>query len=197
MLEQIQRKATKFIPGTSHFHHDYKQQLIALNLLPLLYYFEIAGIMFIVNSLKYPTNCFNILNYVDIQTSNTRLSDKVTLKHVRSCTHHQQHFYFNRIPRLWKKKTSIDLSLSLELKSTKFCGHISWTISILTVPVLFTFYACVGGALGSLLLCHNYPPISCQLFCSYTCTLPYFSIAGSTSLAFNTPFFFLLHFLLS
>jgi len=113
-LEQIQRRATKFILGTSYPHPDYKQRLIALNLLPLMYYFEIADIMFMVNSLRYQTNRFNILNYVDIQTSNTRSSDKVTLKHVRSCTHQQQHFYFNRIPRLWNKLPSIDLSLSLE-----------------------------------------------------------------------------------
>ena len=118
-LEQIQRRATKFIFGSSHPHPDYKHWIIALNLLPLMYYFEIADIMFMVNSLKNPTDRFNILNYVEIQNSNTRSSDKVTLKHVRSCTHQQQHFYFNRIPRLWNKMPSIDLKLTAETIKTK------------------------------------------------------------------------------
>ena len=99
-LEQIQRRATKFILGTSHPHPDYKHRLIALNLLPLMYYFEIADIMFMTNSLKNPTDRFNILTFVTIQKSNTRSSDKVTLKHVRCGSNQQQHFYFNRIPRL-------------------------------------------------------------------------------------------------
>ena len=72
-----------------------------------------------VNSLKNPTDRFNILNYVEIQNSNTRSSDKVTLKHVRSCTHQQQHFYFNRIPRLWNKMPSIDLKLTAKTIKTK------------------------------------------------------------------------------
>ena len=118
-LKQIQRRATRFILGTTHPHPDYKQRLIALNILPLMYYFEIADIMFMVNSLKNPTGRFNILNYVQIQTSNTRSSDKLTLQHVRCCTNQQHHFYFNHIPRLWNKLPSIDLELSAETIKTK------------------------------------------------------------------------------
>ena len=118
-LEQIQRRATRYILGTTHPHPDYKQRLIALNLLPLMYYFEIADIMFMVNSLKNPTDRFNILNYVQIQTSNTRSSDKLTLQHVRCCTNQQHHFYFNRIPRLWNKLPSIDLDSTVETIKTK------------------------------------------------------------------------------
>ena len=68
---------------------------------------------------KNPTDRFNILNYVEIQNSNTRSSDKVTLKDVRSCTQQQQHFYFNCIPRLWNKMPSIDLKLTAETIKTK------------------------------------------------------------------------------
>ena len=51
-LEQIQSRATKFILGTSHPHPDYKHRWIILNLLPHMYYFEIADIMFMVKSIK-------------------------------------------------------------------------------------------------------------------------------------------------
>ena len=89
-LEQIQRRATKIILGTSHPLSDYKHRLITLILLPLMYYFEIADIMFTVKSIKNESDCFNILKYL-----RTRSSDKVTLKHVCCSTHQQQHFYFN------------------------------------------------------------------------------------------------------
>ncbi len=77
-----------------------------------MYYFELADIMFMVNSLKNPSNRFNILNHVKIHTSTTRSSDKITLRHVRCTTQQQQHFYFNRIPRLWNKLPKIDITLS-------------------------------------------------------------------------------------
>ncbi len=48
-LEQVQRRATKYIIGSNV---DYKQRLISLNILPLMYYFELVEIMFLVNSVK-------------------------------------------------------------------------------------------------------------------------------------------------
>ena len=98
-LEQIQRRATNFILGTSQPHPDYKHHFITLSVLPLMCYFEIADIMFMVKSIKNKSDRFNILKYVEIQNSRTRSSEKVTLKHVCCSTHQQQHFYFNRIPR--------------------------------------------------------------------------------------------------
>ncbi len=83
-------------------------RLIGPELLPLMYYFELADIMFMVNSLKNTSNRFNILNHVKIHRS----SDKITLRHVRCNTQQQQHFYFNRIPRLWNKLPKIDITLS-------------------------------------------------------------------------------------
>jgi len=71
-LEEIQCRATQFILGTSGPLPDYKQNLIMLNLFPLMYYFKIGYIMFMVYSLKKKQNDhFNILKYVDIQNSRT------------------------------------------------------------------------------------------------------------------------------
>ena len=49
-LERIQKRATKFILGNSD--GDYKERLVKLKLLPLMYSFELADLMFFVNSFK-------------------------------------------------------------------------------------------------------------------------------------------------
>ncbi len=92
---------------------------MSLNVLPLMQFFEIADIMFMVNSLKNQSHRFNINKYVSIQNSNTRSSDKITLKHIRCGTYKEQHFYFNRIPRLWNKLPPLNLSLSTKSIKTK------------------------------------------------------------------------------
>ncbi len=90
-----------------------KSRLENLYLVPLMYYFELIITIFQVNSLKNPSHRhFNVLNFVKIQDSNTRTSDKLSVKHTRSATKFDQQFYFNRIPRLWNKLPLVDLSLS-------------------------------------------------------------------------------------
>ena len=109
-LETVQRRATKFIIGNSM---DYRNCLIKLEIMPLMYYLEMADIMFLVNSLKNPSVRFNIRSYINFQdNTNTRSSSKLTLKHVLSSSHLQSHFYFNRLPKLWNKLPPIDLTLS-------------------------------------------------------------------------------------
>ena len=43
-LEQVQRKATKYI--LNDFSSDYKTRLLKLNLLPLMYIYELTDIIF-------------------------------------------------------------------------------------------------------------------------------------------------------
>ena len=71
MLERIQRRATKFI--LNDFTSDYKERLMDLKLLPLMYTFELLDILFFIRSLKYPTPSFNISNYVTFNNSNTNI----------------------------------------------------------------------------------------------------------------------------
>ncbi len=120
-LESVQRRATKYILGREHSGLNYKERLIRLNLLPLMCYYELSDIMFLVNSLKNQTDRFNVLRYVKLQDLNTRSSDRITLKHVRCVSNLQQHFYFNRITHLWNKMPPIDISLSLKTIKTKLC----------------------------------------------------------------------------
>ena len=153
-LEKPQRRATKFILGYHLSGLDYKDRLIQLNLLPLMYFFELADIMFLVNSLKNPSDHFNILNYVQMQDQHTRSSDKPSLKHIRCSSNQFQHFYFNRLPRLWNKLPAVDLSESYNPKSVKPCGPILFITLTLVMSVHFTFFVHVSDAQPYHLQCH-------------------------------------------
>ncbi len=51
-LEQVQRRATKFILGD--YNSNYKQRLVTLKMLPLMYELEVNDILYCVKSLKTP-----------------------------------------------------------------------------------------------------------------------------------------------
>ena len=57
-IERVQQHATKYV--LNDYVSDYKTSLLKLKLLPLMYFFELQDIMFVVKSLKFPTNNFNI-----------------------------------------------------------------------------------------------------------------------------------------
>ena len=54
LLERIQRRATKFI--LSDYSSDYRTRLIKIGILPLMYVYEIADILFFIKSLKQPSD---------------------------------------------------------------------------------------------------------------------------------------------
>ena len=94
------------------------QRLISLNHLPLMQFFEIANIMFMVNSLKNQSHRFNINKYVSIQNSNTRTSDKITLKHIRCGTYKEQHFLLLQNTKIIEQTASPKL-ITINTKSIK------------------------------------------------------------------------------
>ena len=112
-LESIQRRATKFI--MNDYTSDYKSRLLHLNLLPLMYVFEITDIIFQVKSFKFPSASFNINNYVSFSTSTTTRSSGVKLIHNSSSTNKQRNHYFIRICRLWNAIPIINLNLSVSI----------------------------------------------------------------------------------
>jgi len=109
-LEQIQRRATKYI--LNDYSSDYRSRLVHLNILPLMMQLELHDIMFFVRCLKGPTDAFNIYDHVTFCTSSTRSSTHLKLQHTLSRTNSARHFYFNRIPRLWNTLPTIDLDQS-------------------------------------------------------------------------------------
>ena len=109
MIEQLQRRATKFI--LNDYESCYFDRLIKLQLLPVMYVFELADIMFALKALKSPSGSFDITNYVSFSFGSTRSSKNGKLRHIRAPDNKSRHFYFNRLPRLWNALPPIDLSL--------------------------------------------------------------------------------------
>ena len=69
--------------------------------------------MFLIKSLKSPSDNFNINRYINFASNNTRSVSNQKLTHSRSSSTVQQHFDFSRIARLHNYLPVIDLSLSI------------------------------------------------------------------------------------
>ena len=111
MIEQLQRRVTKFI--LNDYESDYNDCLLKLNLLPIMYTFELADIVFAIKSLKAPSSNFDISKFLSFTVGNTRSAAQRKLKHVTVPNNKVRHFYFNRLPRLWNALPPVDLSLSV------------------------------------------------------------------------------------
>ncbi|XP_019849047.1 PREDICTED: uncharacterized protein LOC100633036, partial [Amphimedon queenslandica] len=61
ILERIQRRATRFI--TNDYVSNYRDRLLSLRMLPLMYTLELLDILFFIKCLKFPDPSFNILDY--------------------------------------------------------------------------------------------------------------------------------------
>ena len=154
-LERIQKKATKYILQGSPYS-DYRQRLISLDLLPLMYWFDLQDIMFLIKSFKTPSDNFDPLSYVSFVSNNTRSSSSGKLVHKFSKTSFSRHFYFNRVVRLWNSLPRIDLSLSvISIKNIiieEFWSHF-YTHFISDLPCTYHFLCpcnrCVGLGFSS------------------------------------------------
>ena len=122
-LELVQRRATRFIMNDTS--SDYRNRLIHLNLLPLMMEFEIADVMFLIRTIKFPSDHFNINNFVEFSYNKTRSATYCKLRHSICRYTSDRNFYFNRIPRLWNSLPSIDISLSISTIKTKL-RHYFW-----------------------------------------------------------------------
>ena len=111
MLEQIQRRATKYI--LSDYISDYKSKLVSLYLLPLMYSYELTDILLLIKSLKYPDSSFPVKNYITFSSSNNRFGHNMKLIHQSSNFSIAHRTYFKRVVRLWNALPPINLSLSL------------------------------------------------------------------------------------
>ena len=117
LLERVQRRATKYI--LSDFTSSYKSRLIKLNLLPLMYIYELNDLTFFIKSYKYPSNYFNVNDYIFSSFVSTRSSTGFKLQHISSSSNLSHNFYFCRLPRLWNSLPSIDISLSVNVIKQK------------------------------------------------------------------------------
>ena len=77
-----------------------------------MYIYDLTDIIFFIKSIKFPSEKFNILDYVEFGSGHTR-SAGVKLKHKTAPTNNMMNSYFYRLPRLWNSIPIIDLSNSL------------------------------------------------------------------------------------
>ena len=123
-LERIQRRATKYILSDSY--SDYKSRLVSLQLLPLMYWFDLQDVLFLVKCLKDESDSMNIYKYITFVSSSTRSSTSNKLVHNFFRTSTTRHFYFNRGVLLWNAlpSTCVDLSLSIPTIKHRLILHL-------------------------------------------------------------------------
>ena len=93
---------------------NYKERLIQIDMLPLMMLFELND-MFFIKCLKSPSKSFDMTKHVRFCSSGTRSQSNHKLIHVRSRSNTCQHFYTNRLTRLWNELPDIDTSQSIKI----------------------------------------------------------------------------------
>jgi len=88
--------------------------------------YEINDIMFLIKSLKYPTDNFDIRDHVTFIRISTRSGTHHKLAHPRVASAIQGHFYFNRIVRLYNHLPAIDISLLINTIKRRYISYF-WT----------------------------------------------------------------------
>jgi len=119
-FKHLQRWATKYI--LNDFISDYISRLLKLELLPLMYSFELSDIMFFIKFIRNPTTSFNIHHFVSFSTS--ARSQGFKLHHNPLTTTKQWHFYFTRICRLCNALPVIDINLPIDTIRNRVKAHL-------------------------------------------------------------------------
>ena len=118
-LKRVQKRATKFALGD--LSSDYKSRLLSLNLLQLMYTYELADILFLVKQLQSPDPSFPIFKFITFVSSSTRSSSSSKLKRLSLQTNLTHHSYFSRKVRLWNVQPAIDLNTSFQTITLLLC----------------------------------------------------------------------------
>ena len=140
LIEQIQRRTTKFI--LNDYSSDYFDKLKQLNLLPLIYPFELNEIVVTLKSLKYPSPSSNITDYITFADGNTRSSSSGKMIHVGNNNNASRHF--SSIEYLACGMPYPLLTYLYLLKLTRqeyisFYGHIFYQTLDMTILVEYVF----------------------------------------------------------
>ena len=111
MLETVQKRSTKFI--LHDYTSDYKSRLIQLNLLPLMYWYDLQDLLFLIKCMKNPPDNFSLVpEFISFTSTNTRSGHHCRLQYHYRRTSPARHFYFNRVVKLWNTLPPINIALS-------------------------------------------------------------------------------------
>ena len=114
-------------------------------------------ILYFIKSYKFPSDYFNINDFIFCSSTSTRSSTGFKLQHNASSINLTHNFYFCRLPRLWNSLPIIDIHLPvtiLKSKLQKFFGLISQAALMITTLAHFTTTALVPDAH----ICHANQP---------------------------------------
>ena len=136
-LEQVQRRATKFI--LNNYIMDYKERLIELNMLPLMYILDLRDVMFFVKN--------QLLISISVSTYHLVNTRKINITRNTS-----RHFFFNRIARIWNKLPPQDINRSLvSIKENHLADHFMSTFDPNNTCTLHFICPCAKCS-------HHHPP---------------------------------------
>ena len=122
-IEQIQRRATKYL--LNDFISSYKTLLIKLKILPLIYLFELQDVSFAIKSIMLQTTQFNIQDYINFSSANTRSSASNKLVFPRHFNNISRHSFFHRLPTLWNAMPILNLDPPFHLLKCRL-KHFLW-----------------------------------------------------------------------
>ena len=109
-LEHLQRRASKYILNYPT-DMDYKMRLLNLKLLPITLFLEVQDILLFVKLIFDPPDNFSISDYIIFLDSSSRSSSQGKIRSALPLPKSSlsNHFYFNRIVRIWNSLPLIDL----------------------------------------------------------------------------------------
>ena len=113
-LERIQKRAT-----LNNYTTNYRERLLSQHLLPIMSWFELHDLMFLIKCFNDPEDNINIHKYISFVTTSTRARTNNRLKPNFVKTSTAKHFYFNRVIKLWNSIPSNTLDLSLSYNTLK------------------------------------------------------------------------------
>ena len=100
-----------------------------LNLLPLMYLYELFNVLFFVKCLKFPNPSFIVEKFITFSSSSTRPGSAAKLVHKRRSTSSSHHFTFAGWSVFWNSLPPIDLTLSFSTTKQVIKQHF-WTIML-------------------------------------------------------------------
>ena len=124
MLENVQRKCTKFI--TNDYTSNYRSRLLQTNLLPLMYFYDLQDILYLVKCIQNPPENINLLDYITFGKTPTRFGSKNKLQVKHTYTSNARHFYFHRVVRLWNALPYINLHLPFDKIRQHIIKEMHW-----------------------------------------------------------------------
>ena len=103
----------------NYYTINYKERLLSLHLLPIMRWFELHDLMFLIKCFNDPEDNINIHKYISFVTTSTRARTNNRLKPNFVKTSTAKHFHFNRVIKLWSSIPSNILDLSLSYNTLK------------------------------------------------------------------------------